>query len=126
MDNSILEDIKEIGKNSYEITKDLYTINTNIAGQLFEQQLALFSLGTEYTTRQLKLASEAKGYKEVISGQSEITSDISNKTQGIARNATDILNESKDELGTWFEKSVKQTENNIKKMAKAVPYTKAA
>lgn len=122
----MLENINKVGKSSYEIIKGLYEINTNIVEQLFEQQLALVGLSTECATRQLKLASEAKGYKEVITGQSEIAADISSKAQGIARNTIDIINESKDEMNVWFEKSVKEAEKNIKEAAKVVPLTKAA
>jgi len=126
MENIMLENINKVGMSSYEIIKGLYEINTNIAEQLFEQQLALAGLSTECITRQLKLASEARGYKEVITGQTEIAADISSKVQGITRNTLDIINESKDELNVWFEKSVKEAEKGIKEATKVVPLTKAA
>jgi phasin family protein len=126
MENTIFENINKVGKSSYETVKGLYNINTNIVEQLVEQQLALFSLGNEYTARQLELAGEAKGYKEVINGQTEIAADISSKVQGIARNTIDILSESKDEVNAWFEKGVKEAEKGIKEVAKTAPFTKAA
>ncbi len=91
---------------------------------MFEQQLALISLSTECTARQLKLASEAKGYKEIISGQTEIAADIGSKVQGIARNTVDIINESKDEMSDWFEKNVKEAEKSMKEATKVVPLAK--
>jgi len=126
MENTIFENINKVGKSSYETVKGLYDINTNIVEQLIEQQFALVSLGNEYTARQLKLASETKGYKEVINGQTEIAADISSKVQGIARNTIDILSESKDEVNAWFEKGVKEAEKGIKEVAKTAPFTKAA
>jgi len=119
MNTAIYENVNKVCKSSYEAIKELYTINTNLVEQLAEQQLALVTLGVEYGTRQMKLAGEAKGYKEIISGQTEITTDISGKVQGIARNTMDILNESKNELGTWVEKGMKE-------VAKAVPLTTKA
>ncbi len=112
--------------STYETLKQLYTINTNTVEQLVEQQLALASLGIEYATSQMKLASTAKGYKEVMSAQTDMAGDISSKMQGIARNTLDIMNESRDEISAWFEKSVKDAEKNIKEAAKVVPITKAA
>ena len=126
MENTIFENINKVGKSSYETVKGLYDINTNIVEQLIEQQFALFSLGNEYTARQLKLASETKGYKEVINGQTEITADISSKVQGIARNTIDIFSESKDDVNAWFEKGVEEAEKGIKEVAKTAPFTKAA
>jgi phasin family protein len=119
MNNTIFENLNEVGKTSYESIKELYAINTNIARQLVEQQLALVNLGVDCANRQLKLAGEASGYKEVINGQSEIASDVSSKTLGIARNTVDILTESKEEVNTWFE-------NGMKEAAKVTPFIKAA
>jgi len=126
MNNAIYENLSKAGKSSYDSAKELYEINTNIAEQIIEQQLAIFNLGVEYTTRQLTLAGQAKGYTEVFSGQTEITSDIISKAQGIARNSADIISESKDEVNVWFEKGVKEAEKSMQEVAKVVPFTKAA
>ncbi len=119
MNNTIFENLNEVGKASYDSIKELYAINTGIAKQLAEQQLAMVNLSVECANRQLKLASEVNGYKEVINGQSEIASDVSSKTLGIARNTVDILTESKEEVNTWFEKGIKEA-------AKVAPFIKAA
>jgi phasin family protein len=120
------DQFNKLGLSTYETLKQLYTINTNTVEQLIEQQLALAALGVEYVTSQMKLASTAKGYKEVINAQTDITGDISSKMQGIARNTLDIMNESRDEISAWFEKSAKEAEKSIKEVAKVVPMTKAA
>ncbi len=116
MSTAIYENISKVGKSSYEAIKEFYTINSNLAEQLAEQQLALVTLGVEFSASQLKLASEAKGYKEIISGQTEIATDVSSKVQGIARNTMDIMNETKNQISAWFEKGVKEA-------AKVVPLT---
>ncbi len=126
MNDAINENLSKLGKSSYDSAKELYEINTNIAEQLIEQQLAVFNLSVEYTTRQLALAGKAKGYKEVISSQTEITSDTISKAQGIARNSADIISESRDEVKAWFEKGVKEAEKSLQEVAKVVPFTKAA
>jgi hypothetical protein len=126
MNTAIYENLNKLGKGSYENMKGLYVMQTKTAEQLIEQQMALMSLSVEFFTRQMKLASEAKGYKEVLSGQTDITTEISSKVQGIARNTLDIVNESRDELNAWFENCVKETEKGIKEAAKTVPVSKAA
>lgn len=126
MNNAIYENMNKLGKNSYEAMKELFAVNNNFIEQMLEQQFALTSLGVEFTARQMKLASTAKGYKEIISAETEIAGDISSKMQGIARNTLDICNESRDEINTWFEKNMKEAEKGIKEVAKITPVSKAA
>jgi phasin family protein len=120
------DQLNKLGMSTYETLKQLYTINTNTVEQLIEQQFALAALGVEYATSQVKIAGTVKGYKDVISAQADIAGEISSKMQGIARNTLDIMTESKDEISTWFEKSVKEAEKGIKEVSKVVPVAKAA
>lgn len=126
MTNIVYENMSKIGKSAYDSAKELYGINVNIAEQVIEQQLALFNLGVEFTTRQLGLVGQVKGYKDLVSGQTEITSEVISKAQGIARNSADIITESRDEVNVWFEKGLKEVEKNMQEVAKVVPFTKAA
>ena len=124
MTNALFDSFNSYGKTTYEAIKDLYAVNSNLVEQLIEQQFAFATLGIEYTTNQMKLASTAKGYKEVLSGQSDLAAEMGSKIQGISRNTLDILNESKEELEGWFEKSVQTAEKSMKEVAKTVPTTK--
>jgi phasin family protein len=126
MNTANYDQINKLGMSTYDTLKQLYTINTNTVEQLIEQQFALAALGVEYVTSQMKLAGTAKGYKDIISAQTDIAGEISSKMQGIARNTLDIMTESKDEISTWFEKSVKEAEKGIKEVTKVVPAVKAA
>ena len=120
MNTANFENMNKLGKSAYEAIKELYAVNTNIAEQVFEQQLALTSLGVDYFISQLQLASNAKGYKEMINGQTDIVTDFTSKVQGIARNTLDIINESRDEVNTWFEKNAKEAEKGLKEVSKEV------
>ena len=125
MNTAIYENLNKLGKGSYESMKSLYMMQNKSVEQMIEQQMALMSLGVEFITRQMQLASEAKGYKEMLNGQTEVTMEVSNKIQGIARNTLDIVNEYRDELNAWCENCVKEAEQGIKEAAKVVPVSKA-
>ena len=56
----------------------------------------------------------------MINGQTDIVTDFSSKVQGIARNTLDIINESRDEVNTWFEKNAKEAEKGLKEVTKEV------
>ena len=107
MNNQYIEKMNNLGKSSYDAMKELYEINMRIAGQLSEQQAAFFNLYMECATAQMDMIGKSKDYKDIISKQTELMSDASEKAQGIARNAVDIMNESKDEVSAWVEKEVK-------------------
>ena len=108
MSNEMIENINKMGKSSYDSMKELYEINLKVYSQLAEQQVAFANLLIDSTTTQMKMLSKAKGYKDIVSGQSQILSEMTEKAQGIARNTMDIVNESKDEVSAWVEKGVKE------------------
>jgi phasin family protein len=106
------ENMNKIGQSAYSAAKVLYTMNTNTVEQLFDQQIAMATLGMETITSQMDLMSTAKGYQAVIDGQTDIISDVSSKSQGIARNTLDILNETKENVTTWVEDVAKEAADN--------------
>ena len=107
------ENIGKMSQSAYNTAKALYDINTNTLEQLFDQQIAMVTLGLESTTRQIELMGNAKDYDSVIEGQADIANDISSKSQGIVRNTLDIMNESKDEVTAFIEKTAKEVADNI-------------
>jgi phasin family protein len=106
------ENMNKMGQSAYNAAKALYTMNTNTVEQLFDQQIATATLCMESITSQMELMSTAKGYQAVVAGQADIANDISSKSQGIARNTLDILNESKEDVSTWVEEVAKEAADN--------------
>ena len=107
------ENMNKMGQSAYSAAKALYTMNTNTVEQLFDQQIAIATLGMDAITSQVELMSSAKGYQAIVDGQTEIASDVSSKSQGIARNTLDILNETKEDVTAWVEDVTKEvTDNN--------------
>lgn len=113
------ENMGKMGQSAYSTAKALYEINTNTLEQLFDQQIAMATLGLESTTRQMELMCHAKDYQSVIEGQTDIANDISSKSQGIAHNTLDIMNESKDEVTAFIEKTAKEVADNIENIKAA-------
>lgn len=107
MTNEYIKSVTEYNKQTYESLKELATINKKSLEQIAEQQLALFSLMVETNRKYFETFSKSKGYKDLLNAQSELGADLSGKVLGIARNTTDILNESKDEISAWAEKQAK-------------------
>ena len=108
MTNEIVETMMKLGKSNYEAVKELYNINLHVTGQIAEQQQALMNLSMKCLTSQMEVLSTSKDYKEIISSQTSLINETSEKIQGIARNTVDIMNESKDEVSAWVEKGVEE------------------
>ncbi|MEM7304609.1 MAG: phasin family protein [Pseudomonadota bacterium] len=119
MNNEVIENMNKMGKSSYDAMKELYDINMRIVGQMSEQQAAYVNLMMDCATSQMDMLGKSKDYKEIISKQTSLMSEASEKAQGIARNTVDIFNESKDEVSAWVEKGVKEASD-------VVPFAKSA
>lgn len=119
MNNEIIETMNNVGKTNYEAVKALYSINTKVAEQIVEQQMALINLSMEYFTSQMELVGKSKDYKDIFTAQTSLMNEASEKVQGIARNTVDIINESKDEVSEWVEKGVEDATS-------IVPFAKSA
>ena len=105
--------MNKMGQSAYDAAKAFYAMNTNTCEQLFDQQIAMATLGMETITSQMELMSTAKDYNTVVAGQTELANDISSKSQGIARNTMDIMNESKEDVSVWAEDVAKEAAANI-------------
>ena len=106
------ENMNKMGQSAYSAAKALYTMNTNTVEQLFDQQIAMATLGMDAINSQFELMSTAKGYQAIVDGQADIASDLSSKSQGIARNTLDILNETKEDVTAWVEDVAKEAADN--------------
>lgn len=112
MQTELFNQWTKFSKTSYSGLKELGEINAKAIEKLTEQQLALVTTWVEGSVKQLTLLGEAKGYKDVFAGQSELATGYSNKLLGIARETADALTESKDEFTTWVEKGVESATIN--------------
>ena len=102
------ENMNKMGQSAYSAAKALYTMNTNAVEQLFDQQVAMATLGMDAITSQVELMSTAKDYNAIVAGQADIANDVSSKSQGIARNTLDILNETKEDVTAWVQDAAKE------------------
>ncbi len=107
------ENMNKMGQSAYSAANAFYAMNTNTVEQLFDQQIAMATLSMETITSQMELMSSARGYEAMVAGRADIANDISSKSQDIARNTLDILNESKEDVTAWVEDVTKEaTDNN--------------
>ena len=113
MNKEYLEAWKKIAETSLESGKEFSTIGSKTCEQLTEQSIAMMTLLVESSNATLKTLGNAKGYKEIIAAQTDLTEDMSGKLMGITRNTSEILNECKEDYANWMDKGIKSSSEYI-------------
>lgn len=93
--------------------KELGDINTNTMSRLTERQMEMMSLYMESGSKQLKAMGEAKNVQDVVTVQTKTFSELNEKLVENARQTGEILNEMKDNLSKWLEKSMQAAKANM-------------
>jgi len=93
--------------------KELGDINTSTMSRLTERQMQMMGLYMESGSKQLKAIGEAKNVQDVVSAQTQAFSELNEKLVENARETGEILNEMKDNLSKWLEKSMDAAKANM-------------
>lgn len=123
MQKDLFEQWNTFGKTAYDSFKQLADINTSVFEKLSEQQLEALNVYLETGAKQVSLFSESKGYQDLLSGEAALANEANEKLLSVARNVTGILNDSKNEFTSWFEKGI---ESAVAPVVKSAPAKKAA
>ncbi|MDZ7736854.1 MAG: phasin family protein [Gammaproteobacteria bacterium] len=114
MQNDIFEQFVNAGKTSYENLQQLGTINTKALQKLTELQFSLATIGIEGSVEQAKLLSSTTNYKDLVAAESDLANQYSSKVMDISKQTADVLNESGEEIASWFEKTAESFADTAK------------
>ncbi len=106
MQKEILEQWNKTSTDTYNAIQELSGITGKIAEKITQQQFNLASVYMDAGVKSINIASESKGYKDLMTGQAALVSDLNDKALSFARSTTSILSESKDELSAWSDKGL--------------------
>ncbi|MEM7027076.1 MAG: phasin family protein [Pseudomonadota bacterium] len=126
MQNEFFEKMTEAGKTSYAAMQELGAINTKAFKEMSELQMSLASYSIESGVEFTKTLSSTKDYKDLLSVEAEYASEYGTKMMEYGRKASDLLTESRDEMVSWFEKSIDKAGVAEKKPAAKRSTKKAA
>lgn len=126
MQNEFIEKMTEASKTSYSAMQELGEINTKVFKELSELQMSLASYSIESSVEFTKTLSGTKDYKDLLSAEAEYASEYGSKMMEYGRKASDLLTESRDEMVSWFEKSIDTAKVPAKKPAAKRTTKKAA
>ena len=106
MQNEIFEKMTEVSKSSYSALQELGEINSKVLKELTELQMSLATYSIESSVELGKTLSTTRNYKDFMSAEAEYANEYGNKVMEVSRKTADILNESRDEVAGWFEKTI--------------------
>ena len=118
MQNEIIEKMTEAGKSSYAAMQELSAINTNVFKNLAELQMGFATYSIESGVEFVKTLSSTKDYKDLVAAETKYATEYGTKTMELGSKAADILNGSRDDVVSFFEKKIENAVVESKPAAK--------
>jgi hypothetical protein len=110
MENQLFEYWTKSASAFSESMQVLTDINTKTLRKVSEQQQALANTFMDAWNRQIQLATDVKGYPDLLSAQTKLATEQWNKCFAIARDAASVFEAGNVEITAWVEKNA-QTAN---------------
>jgi len=85
-----------------------------------EKQVSLMNIWMDAGMQQIKLATEAKGLQDLMTGNLTITKAVAEKLVAENRDSLEMAAETRDELRAWFESGVADVTERVTKVAQKV------
>ena len=107
--------MNEMTSKGADRLSSLGDLNLKIWEKLAARQLEALNLMMEQSVRQMKIASEAKGYNEFVKAQVEMAKEASERMMEEVRTNMSLANEVRDEYRAWAQAGMSEMTAEIKK-----------
>jgi hypothetical protein len=121
MQNQLFEYWTTSGSAFSESMRALTDINTKTLRKVGEQQQALAHTFMEAWNRQIQLATDVKGYPDLLSAQTKLATEQWNKYFAIARDTASVFEAGKVEFTVWVAKNVQPANQPVSDGSSAKP-----
>lgn len=121
MQTNYLESWTRFSNSAHTSFQELGEIGTKATVKLAEHQLGFLGTFMDTGIKHLTLYSEAKGYQDLLSGFTKLSTEYNDKLLDALRKTTEILTESKDEFTVWSEEAIDEGLAPIKKATDLPP-----
>ncbi len=114
-----LEAFNELSNKGYEAARELGELNLRTMEKMVSRQMDLMNMFMENSLRQISMASEAKGYNDLVKTQIELTKEVAERVMSESRESVKFANATRDEYRAWFENGVELVSENMNKVRQA-------
>ena len=112
-----IETVNELAGNGFHALRELGEINQRAFDRMLDKQVTLMNIWMDAGMQQIKLATQAKGLQELMTGNLAITKAIAEKLAAENRDSLEMATETRDELRAWFESGVADVTERVTKVA---------
>jgi len=118
--NDTVNAVNEITNKGIERMTSLGELNLRIFERAAARQMDVMNLFMEHGIRAMKLASESKGYNELVKGQVEAAKELGERLMNESKTNLSLSAEVRDDYRAWFEKNMAEVSDDLRKAAPAV------
>jgi hypothetical protein len=107
--------INEMSTKGFDRLNALGEINLRAWEKVTARQMDAVNLMVEQGLRQVKLATESKGYNELIKGQVELAKELSGRMMEETKASMQMAGEVRDQYRGWVEQGVSELTAEMRK-----------
>ena len=112
-----IDAVNELAGNGYQSLRRLGEINQRAFDRLMDRQVSLMNIWMDAGMQHIKLASEAKGLQDLMTGNLTLTKTVAEKLMAENRDTLEMAAETRDELRAWWESGVAEATDRMSKVA---------
>jgi len=121
--NETVSAVNEMASKGVERMTSLSELNLRVFERLAARQMDTMNMLVEHGARVMKLASEAKGYNELLQAQIAAAKELSEQLMSQSKTNMQLAGEVRDEYRSWLERNMAEVGSELRN---AAPGTKSA
>lgn len=107
----------EMGDKGFERLSSLGELNLKVWERLASRQMETVNFLMEQSARQMKMASEAKGYSDFMKGQMEMAKTVGEHMMAESKTNMELAGEVRDEYRSWAQSGASEMTAAMRKSA---------
>ncbi len=112
-----IDAVNEFAGNGYEALRQLGEINQRAFDRLMDKQFSVMNIWMDAGMQQIKMATEAKGLQDLMTGNLALSKTVAEKLMAENRETLEMAAETRDELRAWWESGVADVTTRLNKVA---------
>ena len=120
MQKAITELFEQTTETAMASARKIGELNQRTFEKLLQQQADLAAFYVDASVRSLELMTRAKGYQDLIAGQTAILRELGERNIAALRESVAFANESGNEYGAMFQEGVENAKDQASKATRLV------
>lgn len=115
MQKEFVDNVTQANRKAFDTAKEMTDLNTRTFETVLGKQMELANQLVDFNTKQAKIIAEYKDAPSALQAQSALFQEITERAAGNAREAVELLNETRTAYDKLFQKGLKDANAAVKK-----------